>query len=230
MKLSDEAKWFAIREVLSDYGASMTADEALDAIELLTDDVIVWEPFEYWEGGPLLDHTIQIAENAQKLIDAAQGAPKDLVDAVSNLGKAIENGDPQTIADDWVFGVKPLIVKPPDTISDDDTTQLKNSLEYLLARFESCVEGGSMINGDKEAIATAKELIRRNSPPVPPPIGKKHYRVRIFHDVEESAVISVYAHNEEEALENAITADHSDVEWGLSGDSINHGSEIIEEE
>lgn len=38
-------------------------------------------------------------------------AVEDLSTALAELGAAIEDGDPQRIADNWVFGAKPLLEK-----------------------------------------------------------------------------------------------------------------------
>lgn len=178
MKITDEAKWFAIGQMLSGWTPGLTADEVLEKIG--THEVTVWQPFEDHESDDVYDHTIQLAENAQRLIDAS-------------------------------------------------TASFIASLKDVLDRFKSCVEGGSMIEGDKEAIATAVALLRKHLPeaPTPVPPTERLFRVRLFHDVEESAVISVSATNEDEAVEKAMAADHSDVVWELSGDSVNHGGIIL---
>ena len=69
MLISDKAKWFAIDECLSGYPPETTADEVIKLVAEESDEVMHWEPFEYWDGGYLANHITSLAEHAQKLID-----------------------------------------------------------------------------------------------------------------------------------------------------------------
>ena len=67
--ISDKAKWFAIGEILSSWPDDLTADQVISEVELATDDVVVWEPFENWDGEDVADYIRGMAQSAQKLID-----------------------------------------------------------------------------------------------------------------------------------------------------------------
>lgn len=70
MNISDEAKWFAINEYLSSWEEGLTADEVISEVELMTDDVLIWEPFEHMDGEKVAELIMNLAENAQSLIDS----------------------------------------------------------------------------------------------------------------------------------------------------------------
>ena len=69
MLVSDKAKWFAIGEMLADWKEGLTADQVLSEIELNTDDVTYWEPFEHYDGDQMYEWVMNLAEHAQKLMD-----------------------------------------------------------------------------------------------------------------------------------------------------------------
>lgn len=73
MDVIDAAKWFAIGEVLSDWKEGLTADEVLDEVELMTDDVTVWQPFEDYDGAFVRITIENMAEHAQQLINTITG-------------------------------------------------------------------------------------------------------------------------------------------------------------
>lgn len=69
--LSEQAKWTAINIFLADWGLDMTADEVLDAVYLMTDDVVVWEPFEHYDSDWIVAQLLDAASAVQRAIDRA---------------------------------------------------------------------------------------------------------------------------------------------------------------
>lgn len=74
--MSDIALWFAIGEVLSDWKESMTVDEVLSEVELMTDDVAVWEPFAVYDGPQVVEIILELAYDVQMLIDQVKKKQK----------------------------------------------------------------------------------------------------------------------------------------------------------
>lgn len=72
-EISDRAKWFAIGEFLSSWPDDMTADNVISQVEMLTDDVVIWEPFELYDGEWIAEHIENLALSAQQLINECKG-------------------------------------------------------------------------------------------------------------------------------------------------------------
>lgn len=68
LPLTDEARWFAIGEVLHDWNPELSAGEVLFEIRNRTDGVIVCEAFEDWDGEALLAFVRSLAESAQRAL------------------------------------------------------------------------------------------------------------------------------------------------------------------
>lgn len=66
--VSDEALWFAIGEVLSDWNPEANVNDVLSYIGRMTDDVVVCEAFEDWDGEALYAFVISLAESAQRAL------------------------------------------------------------------------------------------------------------------------------------------------------------------
>lgn len=123
MNISNQAKWFAIGEMLSEWDPRMTADQVLEQVEMNTDDVIFWEPFEHWDGEAVAAAIQNLAFDTQALINSVQGEPLvTMTKAGNKLDYSIELSELDKLSDgasnkEWIWArgdgnLNPLYTSP----------------------------------------------------------------------------------------------------------------------